>query len=142
LGRFPLRPERSQLPILPISDLPQLFQNGELAPVAAVEHRFCHGTVYNFRVAELECYAVGRSSVLVHNSNGVLELPDPDPSIVGQAKAIQEQLDYFKNAEEQAVQAGMSKDMVDKLVNAQRILQNALKKTLRVEPWCLRLTLA
>ena len=43
-------------------------------PIESVLLKPAHYPVYNFAVHELKCYAVGKSSVLVHNSNGI-ELP-------------------------------------------------------------------
>ena len=47
-----------------------LLRDGRIAPVERIEHRPFEGTVYNIGVEELNCYAVGRNSVLVHNACG------------------------------------------------------------------------
>ena len=39
-------------------------------PVESICHQPYRDKVYNFHVAEFECFAVGKSSVLVHNTNG------------------------------------------------------------------------
>ncbi len=44
-----------------------LSRDGRILPVEAIDHRQFSGKVYNISVADLECYAVGRNSVLVHN---------------------------------------------------------------------------
>ena len=47
-----------------------LLRDGRILPVNAVEHQPIRDKVYNLHVQDLQCYAVGQSSVLVHNSNG------------------------------------------------------------------------
>lgn len=55
-----------------------LLRDGRILPVEAVRHQPYFDQVYNFKVEELECYAVGPNSVLVHNTNGseLLDLGD------------------------------------------------------------------
>jgi hypothetical protein len=79
------RPVRQHLPLVPANaampgrwvdaaDLrvgdELLLRNGRISTVEAVEHYHFEGMVYNFHVEFLECYAVGKNSVLVHNTNG------------------------------------------------------------------------
>ena len=47
-----------------------LLRDGRIVPVQAIRHEAFRGKVYNFSVAELESYAVGRNNVLVHNIPG------------------------------------------------------------------------
>ncbi len=44
-----------------------LSRDGRILPIEVIERRQFSGKVYNISVADLECYAVGRNSVLVHN---------------------------------------------------------------------------
>jgi hypothetical protein len=46
-----------------------LLRDGRTVPVEAVRTGSYHDAVYNIAVAELQCYSVGRSGVLVHNTN-------------------------------------------------------------------------
>jgi len=56
-----------------------LFRDGRILPVQAIRHQPFFDKVYNFKVNELECYAVGRNNVLVHNTNsGVEGTPQPE----------------------------------------------------------------
>ena len=52
-----------------------LLRDGRIVPVEAIRHDPFEDTVYNFEVEDLHCYAVGRVSVLIHNSNGI-EFPN------------------------------------------------------------------
>ncbi len=47
-----------------------LLRDGRTSPVEAVRQQSYQGKVYNFHVDDLQCYAVGLNSVLVHNDNG------------------------------------------------------------------------
>src|SRR5205814_488633 len=47
-----------------------LARDGRILPVQAIRHQPYKDKVYNFHVGQFECYAVGQSSVLVHNTNG------------------------------------------------------------------------
>ncbi len=47
-----------------------LLRDGRILPVEAIRHQPYCDKVYNLHVEELECYAVGCNSVLVHNING------------------------------------------------------------------------
>jgi len=47
-----------------------LLRDGRIVPVERLGHRLFEGAVYNMEVEDLHCYAVGGSSVLVHNNNG------------------------------------------------------------------------
>ena len=76
----------------------------------------------NFRVDELECCAIGRNNVLVDNVIG------PESDIVKKAEDFQMLIHEFKEMEEDAVQRGWSKDLIDKLNTSQQILKNALNK--------------
>ncbi len=51
-----------------------LLRDGRILPVEAIQHRSFRDKVYNFHVADLQCYAVGLSGVLVHNTNGKAQL--------------------------------------------------------------------
>jgi hypothetical protein len=44
-----------------------LSRDGRTLVIEAIDHRQFSGKVYNISVAELECYAVGRNDILVHN---------------------------------------------------------------------------
>jgi hypothetical protein len=58
-----------------------LLREGRVAPVDAVRVAPFMGLVYNFAVAWLACYAVGRQGILVHNQNGDPEAqPGGSPS--------------------------------------------------------------
>ncbi len=48
-----------------------LLRDGEIAPLESVEVANAKEQVYNFKVAELENYAVGIAGILVHNTNKV-----------------------------------------------------------------------
>ena len=50
-----------------------LLRDGRILPVQAIRHQPYCDKVYNFHVEEFECYAVGRSSVLVHNTNAAFK---------------------------------------------------------------------
>ena len=52
-----------------------LSRDGRILRVQAIRHEPYNDKVYNFHVAELESYAVGGNSVLVHNMNNDLEGP-------------------------------------------------------------------
>ena len=47
-----------------------LLRDGRIEPVVQLRVYAFFGLVYNFEVEDLHCYAVGHSSVLVHNNNG------------------------------------------------------------------------
>ena len=47
-----------------------LLRDGRILPVEAIQHQPYRDKVYNFHVDDFECYAVGNSGVLVHNTNG------------------------------------------------------------------------
>ena len=79
------RPVRDHLPSVPENATAQgrwvdagdvrigdevLLRDGRILAVQGIEHRPFVGKVYNFKVDELECYAVGKAGVLVHNTNG------------------------------------------------------------------------
>ena len=53
-----------------------LLRDGRIEPIQHLRTYPFFDTVYNFDVDDLHCYAIGRSSVLVHNSNG----PDGPPA--------------------------------------------------------------
>jgi RHS repeat-associated protein len=53
-----------------------LLRDGRIAKVKAVKTTPFEAQVYNFRVHDLHCYAVGRNGVLVHNENGAEAVPD------------------------------------------------------------------
>jgi hypothetical protein len=55
-----------------------LLRDGRILEVAEIRHEPYFDEVYNFRVDQLECYAVGRNSILVHNDNGDQASTVPD----------------------------------------------------------------
>jgi len=50
------------------------LRDGRILPVEVIRHQPYCDKVYNLHVDEFECYAVGRNSVLVHNTNGPSEI--------------------------------------------------------------------
>jgi hypothetical protein len=48
-----------------------LLRDGRIVPVQVVRCQPYHDKVYNVHVEDLQCYAVGQYSVLVHNTNGI-----------------------------------------------------------------------
>ena len=86
----------------------------ELLLSGAVDRRPFVGTVYNLSVVDLECYAVGRDNVLVHNTGdsgpgnkapvkeGRYEFPDQqaegNPPYVGQSGNVPERLAQHESA--------------------------------------------
>ncbi len=53
-----------------------LLRDGRIERIEEVQFYTSFDTVYNFEVDDLQCYAVGWTGVLVHNSNG----GDPTPA--------------------------------------------------------------
>ncbi len=47
-----------------------LLRDGRILPVQSVRCQPYKDKVYNFHVQDIECYAVGQTGVLVHNTNG------------------------------------------------------------------------
>ncbi len=50
-----------------------LLRDGRILRVQAIRHQPYRDKVYNIHVDDLQCYAVGQNSVLVHNTNGVTQ---------------------------------------------------------------------
>ena len=46
-----------------------LLHSGRLAPITAITERQAKEKVYNFHVEDLQCYAVGKNQILVHNNS-------------------------------------------------------------------------
>ncbi len=69
------------------------LRDGRQVPVETVRRQPANQTVYNFAVEDLECYAFGKSQVLVHNNNGAeARLPivsriNESPKLVNGAEA-------------------------------------------------------
>ena len=83
-----------------------LARDGRTRQVEAIQHTPFKDKVYNFHVAELETYAVGKESVLVHNVNddvpgtdgaaldpGNTNPYDPEPS--QSAAELQKELEFL-----------------------------------------------
>ena len=56
----------------------------------AIRHQPYKDKVYNFHVEDLQCYAVGRNGVLVHNNSA-----DEAAKLVNQAHDIQNEIDAW-----------------------------------------------
>jgi hypothetical protein len=63
-----------------------LLRDGRMVPVEGIGHRLFEGPVYNMEVEELQCYTVGRNSVLVHNQNSPVTGPEGEGSVAGTPK--------------------------------------------------------
>jgi hypothetical protein len=70
-----------------------MLRDGRVQPVELVAFRPFDGTVYNMEVEELQCYAVGRNGVLVHNNNS----PETGPTGGPQASVQPYEVDTYGN---------------------------------------------
>ena len=67
-----------------------LLREGRTAVVEAVRTGPFHDLVYNFQVAELECYSVGSIGALVHNENGNAGNQAASAKALGEARNVAE----------------------------------------------------
>jgi RHS repeat-associated protein len=81
-----------------------LLRDGRTMPVEAIRHQAYCDKVYNFHVEDLQCYAVGRNSLLVHNVNGVEEaknlmegIKEINRTLINNMKELQED-GFLENA--------------------------------------------
>ena len=100
-------------------DVLHAARSGQAATIKAVTRRSFDGVVYNMTIAEVHCYAVGNSEVLVHN------VEDPCDAI----KKAAEKGDGAKKAAdstEDAV-AKAAKEAAESLTRAQSIASRAAR---------------
>ena len=106
-----------------------LSRDGRILPVQEIQHRRYCDKVYNFHVADLRCYAVGQSSVLVHNENfdspssgdqapGEVPQEAPDNKIIDYATKSEQDLKNALNQNDQG-RIDAARKQVDSLKEAQ-----------------------
>ncbi len=110
-----------------------LLRDGRIAAVEAVRSEPYHAEVYNIAVAELQCYAVGHSGVLVHNTSGA-ELTQEQWQ--EQVDALQDKIaDTQQEIDEKLNQkVGFGKNQVDGSMQYLQELMNQLGELLSQEP--------